>query len=57
MLLLGEEIFFAAGEQLITEYSYKYSPEAFQNLAARAGLQGLERCCDATDGYSLHLLG
>ena len=57
MLLLGEEIFFAAGEQLITEYSYKYSPEAFQNLAARAGWQGLERCCDATDGYSLHLLG
>jgi len=47
---------FAAGEALITEYSYKYSPADFLALAAQAGWQGSKRWCDAADHFSLHLL-
>ena len=47
---------FAAGEALITEYSYKYSPSDFLGLAAQAGWQGSQRWCDANDHFSLHLL-
>lgn len=35
--LLGLELEFAPGEALITEYSYKFSPQAFIQLAAAAG--------------------
>ncbi len=47
---------FAAGEGLITEYSYKYAPSDFLALAAQAGWQGSQRWCDADDHFSLHLL-
>src|SRR5437762_8461932 len=30
---------FAAGERILTEYSYKYTPEGFAALASRAGLK------------------
>ena len=52
----GEAIPFAAGEPLITEYSYKYTPEAFRQLAARAGWRTVERWSDPDDDLSLHLL-
>ena len=54
--LLGQEVIFKPGEILITEYSYKYSPKAFQSLAASAGWSSQQRHCDAADSYSLHLL-
>ena len=47
---------FGAGEALITEYSYKYSPSDFLDLAAEAGWQAVKRWCDAADHFSLHLL-
>ena len=47
---------FAADEALITEYSYKYAPTDFLDLAAQAGWQGSQRWCDADDHFSLHLL-
>ncbi|QNJ07611.1 dimethylhistidine N-methyltransferase [Synechococcus sp. Minos11] len=47
---------FAAGEALITEYSYKYAPSDFLALAAQAGWQGSQRWSDADDHFSLHLL-
>ncbi|MCT0198928.1 L-histidine N(alpha)-methyltransferase [Synechococcus sp. CS-1325] len=47
---------FAAGESLITEYSYKYSPEAFTALAAEAGWRAVRRWSDPNDHFSLHLL-
>ena len=47
---------FNAGEPLITEYSYKYAPSDFLDLAAQAGWQGSQRWCDADDHFSLHLL-
>ncbi len=47
---------FAAGEALVTEYSHKYSPQAFIALAAEAGWRALERWSADDDSFSLHLL-
>jgi dimethylhistidine N-methyltransferase len=54
--LLGLELEFAPGEALITEYSYKFSPQAFIQLAAAAGWTPRGRWCDPADQFSLHLL-
>ncbi len=54
--LAGRRWHFAADEPLITEYSVKYTPEAFLDLASRAGWRGLGRWCDPCDDLSLHLL-
>jgi L-histidine N-alpha-methyltransferase len=54
--LAGETWSFAAGEPLITEYSVKYSPEAFIHLAARAGWRPVGRWSDPASDLSLHLL-
>ena len=54
--LAGSHWLFAAGEPLITEYSVKYSPQAFLELAARAGWRPLGRWSDGADDLSLHLL-
>ena len=55
--LAGGRWTFAAGEELISEYSVKYSPEAFLTLAAEAGWRPLDRWSDAAGDLSLHLLG
>jgi uncharacterized SAM-dependent methyltransferase len=47
---------FSAGEPLITEYSVKYTPEAFLALAAEAGWNPLRRWSDGDEDLSLHLL-
>ncbi|WP_216901780.1 L-histidine N(alpha)-methyltransferase [Synechococcus sp. CCY 9618] len=47
---------FRAGEPLITEYSYKYGPAAFLELAAAAGWRGADRWSDPAGDLSLHLL-
>lgn len=54
--LAGRRWSFAAGEPLITEYSVKYTPEAFLALAAEAGWSPLRRWSDAANDLSLHLL-
>jgi uncharacterized SAM-dependent methyltransferase len=54
--LAGEAWHFAAGEPLITEYSIKYSPEAFSALAERAGWRPEQRWSDPDGDLSLHLL-
>ena len=54
--LAGETWSFAAGEPLITEYSVKYTPEAFLALAASAGWRGAGRWSDPAGDLSLHLL-
>jgi len=54
--LAGRRWRFAAGEPLITEYSVKYTPEAFQALAAASGWSAIRRWCDGNDDLSLHLL-
>ncbi|MFM7675246.1 MAG: L-histidine N(alpha)-methyltransferase [Synechococcus sp.] len=54
--LAGRSWPFAAGEPLITEYSVKYTPEAFLELAAAAGWRGRRRWSDPAGDLSLHLL-
>jgi dimethylhistidine N-methyltransferase len=54
--LAGRHWSFAAGEPLITEYSYKYDPGAFLVLAAAAGWRGARRWSDPAGDLSLHLL-
>ena len=54
--LTGRRWTFTAGEPLITEYSVKYTPEAFQGLAAASGWRAIRRWCDGADDLSLHLL-
>jgi dimethylhistidine N-methyltransferase len=52
----GQRWTFAAGEALITETSAKYTPEAFLELAARAGWRGAGRWSDPAGDLSLHRL-
>lgn len=54
--LAGRRWSFAAGEPLISEYSVKYTPEAFLALAAEAGWRPLGRWSDGGEELSLHLL-
>ncbi|MFZ0407630.1 MAG: L-histidine N(alpha)-methyltransferase [Cyanobium sp.] len=54
--LAGRPWTFAADEPLITEYSVKYTPSAFRQLAQRAGWRSLQRWSDGADDLSLHLL-
>jgi dimethylhistidine N-methyltransferase len=54
--LAGRRWMFAAGEPLITEYSVKYSPTAFRQLAASAGWQCRKSWSDGAGDLSLHLL-
>ena len=54
--LAGRSWPFQAGEALITEYSVKYGPAAFEQLARSAGWQPLGRWSDPQDDLSLHLL-
>eukprot|EP00756_Hemistasia_phaeocysticola_P014788 Hpha_TRINITY_DN15360_c3_g11::TRINITY_DN15360_c3_g11_i1::g.90453::m.90453 len=54
---LGGELWtFDSGEDLITEHSYKYSPEAAQGLAYKAGWRITRRWHDPADDLSMHLL-
>ena len=46
----GERVHFEKGESILTEYSHKYTLEAFGKLAARAGL---ETRCVWTDPQNL----
>jgi dimethylhistidine N-methyltransferase len=66
--LAGSSWPFAAGEELISEFSVKYSPEAFGALAAVAGWRMVRRWSDpggdlslvllaARDSYQQHLVG
>ena len=54
--LAGRTWTFAEGEPLITEHSYKFTPEAFLQLAGEAGWNGAARWSDPAGDLSLHLL-
>lgn len=51
----GRAIAFAAGETIHTESSYKYAPEEFQALAARAGWHDGRTFMDENALFSIHL--
>ena len=54
--LAGRSWSFAAGESLISEYSVKYSAEAFTALAEAAGWSCAQRWSDPANDLALHLL-
>jgi dimethylhistidine N-methyltransferase len=54
--LAGQTYAFAADEPLITEYSVKYAPERFLELAKATGWNPVGRWSDPADDLSLHLL-
>lgn len=52
----GRSFAFAAGEQLHTEFSYKYTIEGFQELALRAGYHPEAVWTDPRNYFSVHYL-
>lgn len=52
----GRSFAFSEGEAILTEYSYKYTVETFQELAASAGLVPRKFWCDPDGLFSLHWL-
>ena len=51
----GEPVPFEAGETILTELSHKYTPEAFETLAGRAGLEVRQHWQDPKQWFSLFL--
>lgn len=52
----GMKFFFAKGESIITEYSYKYSRDEFRQLAARAGWEVRHCWTDENDWFGVFYL-
>ena len=55
-IMSGRSIQFAKGETLLTEYSYKYNAEQFQELAVSAGFVPRALWCDPDHLFSIHWL-
>ncbi len=49
----GGERRYAAGERILTEYSYKYRLDTFEALLARAGFQGMRAWTDARGWFAV----
>ena len=54
--IAGESISFDEGERILTEYSYKYTPESFAELAAGAGLRVARIWTDPARLFSVQYL-
>lgn len=54
--ICGRSFAFSEGEAILTEYSYKYTVDSFQELAASAGLISRKFWCDPKGLFSLHWL-
>ncbi len=54
--LAGRHFHFEPGETIVTEYSYKYTPERLEHLATRAGLATEARWTDPRGWFSVQLL-
>ncbi|MDB6015525.1 MAG: Methyltransferase [Pedosphaera sp.] len=52
----GMKFFFAEGESIITEYSYKYGRDEFHQLAARAGWAVRQCWTDENDWFGVYYL-
>jgi L-histidine Nalpha-methyltransferase len=52
----GEEFSFELAESILTEYSYKYTPEEFALLAARAGFKVVRCWTDERKWFSVQFL-
>lgn len=54
---IGDRTFrFAAGEAMLVEYSYKYSPAGFERMAAAAGLRVARTWTDPKHWFAIELL-
>lgn len=54
--ICGMEFDFKAGESIVTEHSYKYTPGEFRRLAGRAGLEVARCWTDDRNWFSVHYL-
>jgi dimethylhistidine N-methyltransferase len=54
--ITGKEFAFEQGESILTEHSYKYTPEEFRGLAARAGFRVARRWVDENRWFSVQFL-
>lgn len=54
--LAGQELAFAPGDHVVTEYSHKYRPGEFEGLAAAAGWRAAGVFTDERGWFSVHLL-
>jgi dimethylhistidine N-methyltransferase len=54
--ICGQEFSFELGESILTEHSYKYGPEGFQQLAARAGWDVAKCWVDENQLFSVQFL-
>ncbi len=52
----GSRIGFTRGETITTEYSYKYTPDGFRELAHAAGYRHVRTWTDRRRLFSVHLL-
>ena len=52
----GSRFFFARGESIVTEHSYKYSREEFRRLVARAGWDVCRCWTDENEWFSVYYL-
>ncbi|MDB6108780.1 MAG: Methyltransferase [Pedosphaera sp.] len=52
----GRKVFFAEAESIATEHCYKYSPEEFRQLAARAGWEMVRCWTDDKQWFGVHYL-
>lgn len=51
------QVVFDQGDYITTEYSYKYTPDSFRQLAERAGWRVEKRWTDASGWFGVFLLG
>jgi dimethylhistidine N-methyltransferase len=52
---LGQQRRFEAGEAIVTEYSYKYSPERFTQLLGHAGFGHVQHWSDAQGWFNVYV--
>lgn len=55
-VIAGRRFWFAAGEMIHTENSYKYAIPQFHTLAARAGFRALDTWTDAENKFAVYYL-
>ncbi len=49
----GEEIYLGKGEHIVTEYSYKYTPDAFRKILSASGFEFESRWTDAKEYFEV----
>jgi uncharacterized SAM-dependent methyltransferase len=49
----GKEIYLSEGEHIITEYSYKYTSDAFREILDASGFEVRKRWTDANEYFEV----